>query len=213
MRIVVGPEPSMDLKQAELHRHREILSRFVARIASEGAEPRRLTMILRSAESSAAEALIAISQDLCRAGIAAKVVIAKLEPDDALRQLFGSLSRLSPHEPAKQLIRWARNPRLLDAHEQVTYGAAMCWSGDAMRRETGKRNGLSLFDDAAPGTARLGQLAFEALWSASVEIAERRLLGSAAPKPSGAYHGESASRVAPISPLRPGLQGWPLIRH
>jgi hypothetical protein len=170
-------------------------------------------MILRSAASSAAQALIGMSERLARAGIAAKVVVAQLEPEDELRQLFASLSGLGPREPAKELIRWARNPRLLDAHEQVTYGASMCWSGDAMRREADKRNALSLFDDAAPGTVRLAQLAFEALWSASAVVAERRLLAPTTVRPSGAYEQVDESRVAAVSPLRPSLQGWPLVRH
>jgi spermidine/putrescine-binding protein len=170
-------------------------------------------MILRSAASSASLALIGMSPDLARAGIAAKVVVANLEPEEDLRQLFASLSELRPRDPAKELIRWARNPRLLDAHEQATYGAAMCWSGDAMRREADKRNALSLFDEAAPGTVRLAQLAFEALWSASAVVTERRLLAPAATKPSGAYERADESRVTAVSPLRPSLQGWPLVRH
>ena len=213
MRVVVGSGSSRDLKQAEFDRHLEIMSRFIERVESDGAEPRTLTMILRSAASSASLALIGMSRDLARAGIAAKVVVANLEPQDDLRQLFASLSELRPRDSAKELIRWARNPRLLDAHEQVTFGASMCWSGDAMRREADKRNALSLFDDAGPGTVRLAQLAFEALWSASTLVAERRLLGPAMAKPSGAYEADAESHVTAVSPLRLSLQGWPLVRH
>lgn len=212
MRIVVGSGLSRDVKQAELDRHLQIMSQFIARV-ERGEEPRSLTMLLRSPASSPAQALIGMSQDLARAGVAAKVVLAALEPDGDLRQLFASLSALSPRQSAKELIRWARNPRLLDAHEQVTYGASMCWSGDAMRREADKRNALSLFDDAAPGIVRLGQLAFEALWSASTVVAERLLLGPATPRPSGAHEPDAESRVRAVSPLRPSLQGWPLVRH
>ena len=213
MRVVVGSGSSRDLKQAELDRHLEIMSRFIERVESDGAEPRTLTMILRSAASSASLALIGMSPDLARAGIAAKVVVANLEPEEDLRQLFASLSELRPRDPAKELIRWARNPRLLDAHEQATYGGSMCWSGDAMRREADKRNALNLFDDSAPCTARLAQLAFEALWSASTVVAERRLVGPATAKPSGAYEADPESRMTAASPLRPSLQGWPLVRH
>ena len=81
-----------------------------------------------------------------------------------------------------------------------------------MRRDADKRNALSLFEDEASGMVRLGQLAFEALWSASTAIAERRLIGPASPKPSGAYE-RDAENIANVSALRPGLQGWPLLRH
>jgi hypothetical protein len=212
MRVVVDSGISRDLKQAELDRHLEIMSRFIARVESDGAEPRTVTMILRSAASTASLALIGMSQDLARAGIVAKAVVASLEPEEDLRQLYACLSELCPRDSAKELIRWARNPRLLDAHEQATYGAAMCWSGDAMRREADKRNALSLFGEEAPGTALLAQRAFEALWSASTVVAERRLIGPATVRPSGAYETDSESLTA-VSPLRPSLQGWPLVRH
>ena len=211
MRIVVGSGLTRDLKQAEIDRHLQFMSKFIERVERDE-EPRTLTMILRAATSSAAEALMGLSQELARAGIAAKIVVASLEPEEDLRRLFASLCELSPRDRAKDLIRWARNPRLLDAHEQATYGTTMCWSGDAMRREADKRNALSLFDATAPDTARLGRLAFQALWAASAGIAERRLIGPATPKPSAAYEADPASQIE-VSQLRQAPQGWPLVRH
>jgi hypothetical protein len=213
MRIVVGSGSSRDLKQAELDRHLELLAQFVARVEACADEPRSLTMILRSASSSPPQALIAKARDLVRARIAAKVLVAKLEPEDDLRRLYACLSELSPQDPAKELIRWARNPRLLDAHEQVTCGASLCWSGDCMRRDADKRNVLSLFEDGSGDMVRLGRLAFEALWSVSPMVPERRLIGTATLKPSGAYERDAAENVAAVSALRPSLQGWPLLRH
>lgn len=212
MRIVVDSGSPRDLNHAEIDRHLEILARFIERVEKDVGEPRGLTMILRSAASSPARALIVKAKDLTRAGVSAKLVVAKLDPAEDLHQLFKSLSQLSPEQPAKALIRWARNPRLLDAHEQVTYGTSMCWSGDAMRRDADKRNALNLFE-AATGTARLGRLAFEALWSTASIVSERRLSGPATVKPSGAYESDAESGVAAVSTLRPSAQGWPLIRH
>ena len=48
--------------------------------------------------------------------------------------------------------------------------------------------------------------------SASTAIAERRLVGPALPKPSGAYE-RDAETVATVSALRQSLEGWPLLRH
>lgn len=212
MRIVVGSGSSRDLKHAELDRHLAILAQFVARVGCGVGEGRNLTLVLRSASSSPAQALIIKARDLARAGIGAKVLVAALEPEIELRRLYACLSELSPRVPARELIRWARNPRLLDAHEQATYGSSLCWWGDAMRREADKRNALCLFEDGSPASVRLGQMAFQALWSQSSVVAERRLVGPALPKPSGAYE-RDAETVAAVSALRPSLQGWPLIRH
>ena len=208
MRVVVGSESLRDSQQGELRRHLQMMSRCVER-AKAGFS---LTMILRSAASDPAKALVGMKGALQHAGVSAKVILAKLEPEDDLKQLFASLSELAPQEPASELIRWARNPRLLDAHEQVTYGETMCWSGDAMRRDADRRNALTLFDEEAPDTVRLGRLAFEALWAASSLVPERRLLGPATARPSGAYEQASETAVA-VSTLRPSLQGWPLVRH
>lgn len=205
MRVVVGSESSRDYRQSELRRHLQMMSRFV-----EGAKPdTSLTMILRAADSDPAKALIGVKGALRNCGVRVKVILARIEPEDDLRQLFAGLCELAPQQGASELIRWARNPRLLDAHEQVTYGEAMCWSGDAMRRDADKRNALTLFDEAAPDTVRLGRLAFEALWAASSLVPERRLTGPVTARPSGAY--ERAE--APVTALRPSLQTWPLVRH
>jgi hypothetical protein len=213
MRVVVGSGDFRDLRQTELDRHVAILAAFIDRVGSDRDEPRTLTMILRTAASCPARALVLKAKDLAAAGIAARLVLAKLEPDPELRQLYRSLSELRPNQPAKDLLRWARNPRLLDAHEQVTYGASMCWSGDVMRREADKRNALNLFEPQAPGSARLGHLAFEAFWSAATIVAERRLSGTATAKPCGAYEDTTGRGVTAVSALRPSLQGWPLVRH
>jgi len=151
-----------------------------------------------------------MKDELERVGLDAKVVLAKLEPQEELRKLFSSLTHLSPRQHPSQLIRWARNPRLLDAHEQVTYGDAICWSGDAMRREADRRNALTLFSEVAPEMVRLARLAFEALWGTSSPVPERYLIGRLAVKPSGAYEQQAP---AAASPVRPNLQAWPLVRH
>jgi hypothetical protein len=210
MRVVAGSGVARDFRQAEIDRHIEMVSRFVERAKDHGPALRAVTLILRSASSGPARALIYKKDELIAAGIRAKAILAKLEPEAELRELFASLTELAPREKAPELIRWARNPRLLDAHEQATYGNTMCWSGDAMRRDADKRNALALFDEAAADGVRLGRLAFAALWSVSSPVPERLLLGVTTPKPSGAYH---ASPDAPVTMLRPSLQGWPLVRH
>jgi hypothetical protein len=169
-------------------------------------------MVLRSADSDPAKALVGLKGALLRVGATVKVILAKLEPDNDLKQLFAALSELAPQMPAHELIRWARNPRLLDAHEQVTYGETMCWSGDAMRRDAEKRNALALFDEAAPETVRLGRQAFAALWQAAVQVPPHRLIGPANARPSGAYEQPLDPSVDPAT-LPSHLQIWPLLRH
>ena len=208
MRVVVESGSSRDLRQSELRRHLQMMSRFVEGAAA-GAS---LTMILRSPAADPAKALIGMKGALERAGVRARVILAHIAPEDELRELFADLSALSPREPAHELIRWARNPRLLDAHEQVTYGDIMCWSGDAMRRDADKRNALTLFDESAGDAVRHGRLAFEALWTSCALVPKGRLMGPHTTLPDGAFEQADEPPVG-VAPLRPGPQGWPLVRH
>ncbi len=190
----------------ELDRHLDMLSRCLA-----FAPASHVTLILRSASSAPAKALIAMQDRLSRAGVRATAILARLEPEDDLRRLFACLSALFPHEPPASLIRVARNPRLHDAHEQAVYGDTLCWSGDAMRRDAERRNTLNLFHDGAPGQVRLARLAFAALWAASTPEPGRYLLGEATPAPKADHAG--TPQAPAVSPLLASPQGWPLIRH
>lgn len=198
----------VDRRECGLRQHLQMMSRFI-----DSAKPgAALCMILRSADSDPAKALVGMKGALQRAGITARVILTKLDPEGDLKQLFASLSELAPQSPPHELIRWARNPRLLDAHEQVTFGELACWSGDAMRREADKRNALAIFDDGAGESVAFGQRSFAALWRCSVEVPARRLIGPASARPCGAYEQAADPSVDPAA-LRPILQGWPLIRH
>ncbi len=210
MRVVAGSGNSRDFTQVEHDRHCEMVSRFAARMKDAGAASGTLTLILRSASSCPAKAIVAMKDELLGAAIGAKAILARLEPAEDLRELFASLSELAPRGQSGELIRWARNPCLLDAHEQVTYGDIMCWSGDPMRRDADKRNALAMFDEGSSVRVRHSQLAFDALWAVSSAVPERRLLGPTTPRPSGAYQ---SSPEAPVTALRLNLQGWPLVRH
>jgi hypothetical protein len=211
MRVVVDSGVLRDSKEADFDRHLDILSRCVERAQANGA-PLQITMILRTADSAPALILMHMTDTLRRVAASAKVILARLEPEEELRRLIAILSELAPSEPAQSLIRWARNPRLLDAHEQATYGTDMCWSGDAMRRDCDRRNVLALFNEGVPDRVRLGRLAFEALWAISSPVPDRHLNGRATAKPAGAFQPAQETPVSG-SPVRPSLQPWPLIRH
>jgi hypothetical protein len=208
MSVVAEREPAGDLREIELRRHLHIMARSLEH-AEAGST---LTMVLRSPSSDPAKALVGLKGALQRGGLGAKVILARLDPEDELRQLFATLSELAPQLYASDLIRWARNPRLLEAHEQVIYGNAMSWSGDAMRRDADRRNALTLFEEDSADKARFGRLAFAALWAASSPVPERYLTGSLAARPYGTYE-QCVEAPVSLSPTAPGPQGWPLLRH
>jgi hypothetical protein len=214
MRVVATLDASSDWQQAGIDRQALMLSTFITngKNALLSPEFRTMTLVVRSAASDPAIALLGMKDELLGARIRAKIIVAKLEPDDGLRQLYVALSELSPGKAASELIRWAKNPRLAEAHEQVTCGHSLCWSGDAMRREAGKRNALALFDEHSPDAMQRANRAFLAIWNASIPVPRARLSGGPMGRPLGSYETLSEASVVP-SALRAALQGWPLVRH
>lgn len=206
MRAAIGSERSRRSRQAELEWHLDAMSRYAKR--RKDCRFLHYTLVLRSAASVPAQALILMKDTLTDAGVRARVILAKLQPHEDLKQLFDTLLSLSPGAERTALIRWARDARLLEAHEQVTYGTEMCWTGDPMRRDADKHNALALFEAEAPDASRRASRAFDALWGASVPVPGRNLETPDQKKPSGAY---GLMDDAPV--MDTPIHVWPLVRH
>lgn len=141
---------------------------------AENCAHKKITLIARSPESPVAQALARRADELRSHNSNWHVIFAKLGPQAHMLEWLDHSSPLSVGD-IKSYLRWAKNPGLLDAHEQLTLGEHMCWAGDAMRRTPGVRDFLEIFDEECAHSVRLGHLAFNALWDASTFIPERRL--------------------------------------
>jgi len=64
-------------------------------------------------------------------------------------------------------IRWACNPRLLDAHEELVVGPLTSWTGDCMRRDPNKRDAYESFNSGCAEAAGWARISFDRLWQAS----------------------------------------------
>ncbi len=172
---------------------------------------RRVTILARSPQSPAVCALIGRVEELKARRVVARALVARIEPQDALREMVDAMLILSPDLEGTDLVRWANNSCLLDAHEQLTLGTGMCWSGDMMRRDPSKRDGLDLFEADAPQTVRLGALAFNAIWSISAPIPGSSLRARR-PRLAAAYARELSEALPKAAFLREA-QRPPLTRH
>jgi len=126
-----------------------------------------ITLIARSPASPAAGALAAKADELSAHQVSARVIFAKPAPTEALDEVLRAIKPVLRGESISTRVRWARNPGLLDAHEQMTLGSSICWSGDAMRRSLSRPSVLEMVDENAPDAVRRAGLAFSALWAAS----------------------------------------------
>jgi hypothetical protein len=82
-------------------------------------------------------------------------------------------------------VRQVRNPRLIEAHEQLVLGTYACWTGDTMRRDPATCDAYESFvEDCAWMTAAAGAT-FERLWADGEPLPDGALLaGAAAPAPA-----------------------------
>jgi hypothetical protein len=114
-----------------------IMSQMPAAGSDTAVTPGCITLVARSSESPIAQAVVLAGADLAAAGIRVRVVFTAVG-GDAWTDANSTL-------PFARDIRWAKNPRYIDAHEQLVLGAKATWIGDCMRRDPAKRDA---FDQA-----------------------------------------------------------------
>jgi hypothetical protein len=140
--------------------------------AGAGLRERSVTLIARSPSSPAALALVANLRRFRKGFLHTGVILGQIGPVQDLQKLAEVLNeRIEGPSPAFTMIKWARNRALLDAHERLTLGTRICWTGDVLRRED-SRNGLDRIEDATPELIAQAHTSFEALWKASRPLPE-----------------------------------------
>ncbi|MCL4765717.1 MAG: hypothetical protein KJZ80_05760 [Hyphomicrobiaceae bacterium] len=125
-------------------------------------------LVARSAESPVARTVLSMGAKASLKGFSMRAIFANLGTSETAR--IAEACRVS--DWALQ-IRWARDLRLLEAHEQLVIGPATCWIGDCMRREPTSRDACELYASDCPDTGRRASLFFERLWLASEPVFER----------------------------------------
>ena len=196
-----------------LARHDAFITRYLGWLADRPGhetDGRVITILARSPESPVAAAVLARSDELHRSGATIQAIFADLGEDGALAAFCEAIAPPAKDRNPGDSIRWARNACLRHAHEQLILGTTMCWSGDSMRREPGKRDCLDLFEAEAPQVVRLGALAFDAIWAISDPAPASRLSAAAIAKPSAAYGAGDEERWSAFSFLRKSDRANPL---
>lgn len=136
-----------------------------------------ITLIARAPSMSAVRALIVHADEIQRQKIAVRVIFARLAPIDLLGELSAALNLVDAGHTASGNIRFIKNPALLEAHEQLVLGNAMCWTGDMLRRLEEHRNRLDIVEEDQSRAVRLAELSFNALWTAAKPLPTRALSG------------------------------------
>jgi hypothetical protein len=127
---------------------------------------RSITLVARSPASPPAQALVMSLQRFQPLSVEVRIILAQIAPPSALNAMMQTLRSFCTGAPDAAL-RWAKNRALLDAHERLTLGSTLCWTGDAMRRSEDSRSAIDRVDEGTPAILAEANASFEALWCAS----------------------------------------------
>ena len=195
--------------KAEMHR-RETIKRFdeflesyigkMETVEKPALDELSITLVSRGPESAVAAALLRRADKLIEIGCEIRAIFVNIDSACEFSDFIEMTGMCNGQHCLSDSIRWAKNPSLLDAHEQLVLGASHCWSGDAMRRSSDTRFALDLFECADCTTIDLGRMAFDGLWSASAAVPKSRFRNVVAPSRS------PAPVVAQMEGVREGLQ-------
>lgn len=136
-----------------------ILQHIARAPRSDAGSVQPLLIVARSVDSPVVGAIAAIDRELLAARVPVRMILAQATSDSAA----GETQALAcQHE-----IRWARHPRLIEAHEQLVVGPEVCWIGDCMRRDPTRCDAFENYVEDCGEAAGCAIVSFERLWAAS----------------------------------------------
>lgn len=163
---------------------------------------RQVMIIARSPASPVIQAVRALSNELGERQIAVRAVFSDVDPERDLQRAWSTISELSSGRAHTDLIKWVSAPGFLEAHEQLILGGKMCWMGDAMRREPGRRDGFDMFEVDSTATCLLAVKNFSAIWNFATDIPKWMLRDADQRKPSASHAGPDPRSLATLSFFR-----------
>jgi hypothetical protein len=135
----------------------------------QGSDAGRMThlqIVARSLESPVVKAIAGLTDEITGTGLSVRMILAYVDhgpqPEDWGRTITFT------HE-----IRWAKHPRLVEAHEQLVIDPETCWIGDCMRRDPTKCDAYESFVEGCGEAAGCAAVSFERLWQVSEPLVSR----------------------------------------
>ena len=153
---------------ARLEKKAQTLRQFILQyiVATQNGPPEHkfaLLAIVRSVDSPLLQAIASLADEMAQGCVAVRLIVAQADPE-TFSQAWRNASTGGDFEHE---IRWARNPRLIEAHEQLVLGPHTCWIGDSMRRDPSKSDAYESYIEDCGEAAGCAAVSFERLWTAS----------------------------------------------
>jgi len=129
----------------------------------------RICVLARSIDSPVVRAIGTLAAEVAAAGSSVRLLLAKSD------RAFPAGGCIFPQAATLDCeVRLTRDPRLIEAHEQMALGGRACWMGDSMRRDPAACDAYESFIEDCPDLARAARSTFERLWSAAEPLFEHR---------------------------------------
>jgi hypothetical protein len=137
--------------------------------AADAARFSQIQIIARSLESPVVRAIAGLAREIADTRLAVRLILAHADHDT-----FADAWTDEGHTVAfDHEIRWARHPRLIEAHEQLVLGPQTCWIGDSMRRDPTKCDAFESYVEGCGEAAGCALVSFERLWGACEPLVAR----------------------------------------
>ncbi|HWB45360.1 MAG TPA: hypothetical protein VG900_07970 [Hyphomicrobiaceae bacterium] len=153
---------------ARLEKKAQQLRQFILHyiVSTESGPPEHkhaLLAVVRSVDSPLLQALASLAGEMTQARVSLRMIVAQADPE-TFSQAWRSAGAGGDFQHE---VRWARNPRLIEAHEQLVLGPHTCWIGDSMRRDPAKSDAYESYVEDCGEAAGCAAVSFERLWAAS----------------------------------------------
>lgn len=185
MRLTSPPQVASETKHEDKVEALKSYLCPIIRNADADAISSTLTLLAVSADSPIARAVTELGSEIAAKGLRVRAIFHSLQPESGPRGWTAS----GPAIPFDREVRWARNPRLADAHEQFVCGTETAWVGDCLRRDGYRRDAYEQRVNADRATVATLERSFERVWA----ICEPLAVKIKADARSGA--------IAPVAPV------------
>lgn len=197
-----GQIPAEILSQNKHESYFRTYFQWLDETSPEDASERQVLIVARSPASPVILAMRALADEFCSRQVTIKLVFSDVDPERALQSAWSVISDLSKGRDHSDLVKWASSPGILEAHEQMILGSQMCWLGDAMRREPGRRDGFDLFSNNAPADSARAIKSFSAIWNFATPLPGWMLREAEQRRSSASMAGPDARALATLSFFR-----------
>ncbi len=139
------------------------------------AQNRTVRLLAHSHDSKVTRTIFDKASEMAALNVKLELILSDLPIGLEFEAFLKEIEPLLLKRDNKLSFRWAQNRCLLDAHEQMILGSHSSWSGDTLKRVSHNAYHVDMFESDDIEAIKLGEMAFSAMWMASVEVPAHRL--------------------------------------